>query len=97
MCKFRLTSSKFGQVQCLKLTTRPDNLVLSILGVKKAFGRPLDYGISMEKTALEEYVKYQHSNGHNNLYAIASGFIVSLQHPFLGTTPDASVYDPSMF
>ncbi len=93
--RFRLTSSKFGQVQHLKSTTRPDNLVLSILGVKKAFGKPLDYGISMEKTALEEYVKYQHSNGHSDLYAIASGFIVSLQYPFLGTSPDASVYDPS--
>ena len=93
--RFRLTSSKFGQVKQLKSTTRPDNLVLSILGAKKTFGKPLQYGLSIEKPALEEYVKYQHSNGHINLYATASGFIISFQHPFLGTSPDASVYDPS--
>lgn len=92
--RFRLTSSNFGRVKHLKSTTHPDNLVLSILGVKKAFGKPLDYGKLMEKPALEEYVKHQHSNGHPDLYATASGFIVSLQHPFLGTSPDANVYDP---
>ena len=37
--RFRLTASTFGQVKSLKLTTRPDNLVLTILGVKRAFGK----------------------------------------------------------
>lgn len=37
--RFRLTASTFGQVKSLKSTTRPDNLVLTILGVKRAFGK----------------------------------------------------------
>ena len=49
----------------------------------------------MEKTALEDYIKQQHQNGHHNLYAIPSSLIVSSTHPFLAATPDAAVYDPS--
>ena len=93
--RFRLTASTFGQVKSLKSTTRPDNLVLTILGVKRAFGKPLQYGIAMEKVALEEYVKYQHSNGHTDLYATSSGVFISFEHLLLGASPDASVYDPS--
>ena len=93
--RFRLTASFFGRVKQLKHSTAPNNLVLAILGVKKAYGVQLEYGKSMEKTALEEYVKYQHNNGHQNLYATSSGVIISATHPFLGASPDANVYDPS--
>ncbi len=65
------------------------------MGVKKAYGVQLEYGKSMEKTALEEYVNYQHTNGHQDLYATSSGVIISTTHPFLGASPDANVYDPS--
>ena len=93
--KFRLTSSYFGRVRRLKSSTAPDSLVLSILGVKKIWGPQLDYGRTMEKTALDEYVKYQHDNGHCDLYATSSGVHISHTHPFLGASPDANVYDPS--
>ena len=83
--RLRITSSLFGCVKQLKPTTPPDNLVLTILGVKRAYGAALQYGKLMEKFALEEYVKYQHLNG----------VILSHTHPFLGASPDANVYDPS--
>ena len=49
----------------------------------------------MEATALDAYVKQQRSNGHTDLYATSSGVIIFCTHPFLGASPDASVYDPS--
>ena len=92
--RFRLTSSMFGRVKQLKASTPPDNLVLSILGVKQISGKQFEYGKNMEKIALAEYVKYQHNSGHEGLYAASSGFIVSSQHSFLGASPDSCVYDP---
>ena len=49
----------------------------------------------MEREALNECVQYQQNNGHPDLYATASGVIVSLTHPFLAASPDANVYDPT--
>ena len=85
------SSSYFGRVRRFKSSTAPDSLVLSILGVKKIFGPQLDYGRTMEKSALDEYVKYQHDNGHCDLYATSSGVHISHTHPFLGS----DVHDPS--
>ena len=93
--RHRLTASKFGHVKRLKPSTPPDNLVLSILGVKQAFGAPIEYGKAMEKTALDEYVLYQQSHGHPDLYATSSGVLVSLMHSFLAASPDANIYDPT--
>ena len=93
--RFRLTASLFGCVKQLKPSTRPDNLVLTILGVKKVSGAALHYGRSMEATALDAYIKHQQCNGHTDLYATASGVIVSHSHPLLGASPDASIYDSS--
>ena len=89
--RFRLTASLFGRVKQLKPSTPPDNLVLTILGVKKASGAALDYGRSMEATALDVYIKHQQANGHPDIYA---GVFISFIHPFLGASPDACVYDP---
>lgn len=94
--RLRLTASLFGRVRQLKPTTSPDNLVLTILGVKKLHGKALQYGMEMEKVALEEYVKHQKRNGHDYLLASPSGLIVSQTHPYLGATPDACVHDPSV-
>ena len=41
--RLRLTASLFGRVRQLKLTTAPDNLVLTILGVKKPHGKAIQY------------------------------------------------------
>ena len=48
-CRLRLTASLFGRVRQLKPTTSPDNLVLTILGVKKLHGKALQYGLEMER------------------------------------------------
>ena len=36
---------------------------------------------------------YHHSHGHAGLSVSASGFHVSLSHPYLGASPDGTVYD----
>ena len=89
--RFRLTASLFGRVKQLKPSTPSDNLVLTILGVKKASGAALDYGRLMEATALDAYIKHQQVNGHPDIYATVSGVIISCTHPFLGASPDACV------
>ena len=40
-------------------------------------------------------VKYQHQNGHAGLYVCNAGFHISESYPFLGVSPDGSVYDPT--
>lgn len=52
-----------------------------------------DWGNKNEPVALEMYV--QRSTGHDGLYACSSGFMISEEHPFLGASPDAVVYDPT--
>jgi len=52
-------------------------------------------GKDQEDTVLEAYVKHQNSSGHPGLYACKSGFVISEMHPFLGTSPDGCVHDPS--
>ena len=93
--RLRLTASLFGRVRQLRLTTPPDNLVLTVLGVKTATGVALSYGWSMEKTALDAYIKHQQEHGHPNLVTAATGLIISHSHPFLAASPDATVYDSS--
>ena len=93
--RLRLTASLFGRVTQLKPSTLPDNLVLTVLGVKTATGAALSYGRSMEATALDAYVKYQQAHGHPHLLTATTGVIISHKYPFLAASPDATVYDPS--
>ena len=44
---------------------------------------------------LDEYVKHQLNNGHQDLYATSSGVIISRMNPFLAASPDTNIYDPS--
>ena len=93
--RLRLTSSKFGLVRRLKPTTPPDNLVLQILGVKRSYGRALDYGRVTEEDARKQYIDYQGQNGHPGLFVAPSGFFIHPVYTHLGASPDGSVYDPS--
>lgn len=93
--RLRITSSNFGLVKRLKITTPPDNLVLQILGVKKPQGRALDYGRNIEEEARKQYIAYQNQNGHPGLFVAPSGFFIHPSYTYLGATPDGSVYDPS--
>ncbi len=48
----------------------------------------------MEPKAIKAYVAYQHSHDQPDLFVAESGFYVSFLHPFLGATPNGSIYDP---
>ena len=53
----------------------------------------------MQKNGFEHAslgVKSRTENGHNDLYVGPSGFVISDEYPFLGASPDAVVYEPSL-
>ena len=41
-------------------------------------------------------MRKQRASGHADLYACKSGFVISEDLPFVGASPDAAVYDPSV-
>ena len=92
--RYRLTASYFGSVYCRRTNTPPQSLVLQILGTKQVTAPALEWGNTHEEAALQQYRDHQHSAGHSRLFYCRSGFIVSDDHPFLGASPDAVVYDP---
>ena len=49
--------------------------------------------MNQEPRAIKSYVSYQHAKGLNSLTVGPSGFLVSETHPFLGASPDGTVYD----
>lgn len=53
----------------------------------------IEWGVKREAEAIQ--LQQQHRNGHDGLTVCSVGFHVSHSHPFLGATPDSSVYDPS--
>ena len=96
MRRLRLTASMFGQIKQLKTETAPDNLVLRILGVKRvSVTTAMQWGIDHEDLAIQLYTDYQHRQGHSGLYVCTTGLFVSSAYPFLGTSPDGAVYDPT--
>ena len=40
-------------------------------------------------------MRHKQRHGHTNLSVAACGFYISESHPFLGASPDSTVYDPS--
>ena len=93
--RFRITSSHFGDIKRRLASTPPDSLVLRILGVKRFSTAATQWGKDHEEAALDAYVMHQNDCGHSGLYACKSGFVVPETHPFLGTSPDGCVHDPS--
>ena len=55
----------------------------------------MQWGVQPDATALQAYVDYEHQNRHPELTGCSVGFHTSCSHPFLGASPDCSVYDPS--
>ena len=92
--RYRVTASYFGAIYCRRSDTPPQALVLQILGTKQVTAPALEWGKAHEEVALQQYERHQHSAGHTRLFCCRSGFIVSDEHPFLGASPDAVVYDP---
>ena len=97
MRRFRLKASHFGEICRRKDTTRPDALVLRLLGAngQQKDTTPMAWGRSNKSLALEQYKQTKLASGHENMVVTQSGLWVSPDHPFLGASPDAAVYDPS--
>ena len=93
--KYRITASKFGEILHHRANTTPDRLVLSILQPRSFSSAATDWGVLRESFAIQEYLSYQHDNGHEELIVGPCGFAVCESHSFLGVTPDGTVYDPS--
>ena len=92
--RYRITSSNFGSVLTHRKETPPDSLVLRIIQPKTFSTTATKYGLDNEPLAIEQYISHQKTHGHPDLIVSASGFIISTDHPFLGTCPDGAVYDP---
>ncbi len=93
--RYRITASYFGHIHRRLPTTPPQSLVLQILGTSSFSSPVTEWGRKNEPIALEQYTQHHRASGHNGLYACSSGFVISEEHPFLGASPDAAVYDPS--
>ena len=93
--KFRLTSSYFGTIMRRRSGTPVDKLVLRILRQEQFTSHATEWGINNESSALQAYQAKQRENGHPELAVCKSGFIINPLYPFLGTSPDGAVCDPS--
>ena len=85
--RFRIPASYFGEMKRKLSSTRPDSLVMRILGIKKFMAKSADWGIEKEAIALEQYIEHQKSSGRPGIYTCKSGFVISQTHPFLGASP----------
>ena len=99
MQRFRITASHFGEIHRRKDSTKADSLVLRLGAdgsLRKDRARaPMAWGRSNESLALEQYKQTKLASGHEHIVVTQSGLWISLEHPFLGASPDAAVYDPS--
>ena len=93
--RYRLTASYFGYVKQRKQSTSPHSLVTRILNTSSFYSASTEWGKTHEHTAIKQYEEVQKENGHRDLYACPSGFVVCEEYPFLGASPDCVVYDPS--
>ena len=93
--RYRLTASMFGRIFQLLPTTSPDSLVKQLLHPKEFSTKATEWGKENESVALQKYADHQLQTGHTDLVACRAGFVVCEQHPFIGVSPDAYVFDPS--
>lgn len=93
--RYRITASFFGEIRRRLPTTPPHSLVSRIIESKQFVSPATEWGKSHEDLAIELYIQQKHADGNTNLYCCKSGFVVSEDYPFLGASPDGSVYDPS--
>ena len=88
----RITASRFRQV----LHTNPHEPSLSLLKsifyseIHKFSTNATIWGCEHEKDALQAY-KVQMLTSHEELIVTFTGFFISIEHPFLGASPDAIV------
>ena len=93
--RYRITASRFGEILHRRGDTPPDRLVLSILMPRKFSSPANTWGIENESRAIQAYIDHKQSCGINELTVGPCGFYICDAHPFLGATPDGTVYDPT--
>ena len=93
--RYRITASHFGEILHRRRDTPPDRLVLSILMPRKFSSPATTWGIENESRAIQAYIEHKQSCGISELTVGPCGFFICDNYPFLGATPDGTVYDPS--
>ena len=93
----RITASNFGKISRRRPTTKVSGQVKILLyDSGKVIRSPaLQWGRDNEPVARRAYSQYQNTNGHSGLSTQASGFVICLDTPCLGCSPDDVVTDPS--
>ena len=93
--RYRLTASHFGDIYRRRRETKPDGLVLRVLQPKQISSPAIEWGVQQEAAAIEAYKKQQLHCGHQRITVCPVGFLMCQDHPFLGASPDGTIYDPT--
>ena len=86
----RITASVAKDIICRRSSTDPSRLLSRLTSTKILHTEPIEYGRMHEKDALAMYSKVMLCVGQSHEIS-PSGFIISVEDPWLGATPDAIV------
>ena len=92
--RYQFTALCFGDVYHRKPSTPPDSLVLRIINKKSFTSAATEWGIANELAAVNAYVQFMKSHGHD-VVVCSSVFFIWPSHLFLGASPDGAAYDPT--
>ncbi len=79
----------------MRRNTKRSNKVKELLYSTFKGSKATMYGTLREDKAREEYVAHQQRNGHLALTVVLSGLVNSVDSPWLATSPDGIVHDPT--
>ena len=88
--KFRFTASKFDLIS--KRQRNRDKFAMDLINPKAFTSRYVEHGIKYELIALQEYEKIMFAR-KTPVKVLKSGFVVCLDMPFVGCSPDGRVVD----
>ena len=92
--RLRLTVSRVGSIIKMRSTTKRSKKVEELLYRKFRGNEATCYGSTKEETTIQQYITYQHANGHSGLKVTKCGLFVSVDNPWLAASPDGLVNDP---
>ena len=88
--KFRFTASKFDLIS--KRQRNHEKFAADLINPKPFTSRYVEHGIKNEPIAIEQYEKIMFTR-KTPVKVLKSGFVVCLDMPFLGASPDGRVID----
>ena len=88
--KFRFSASKFDLIS--KRQRNHDKFAMDLINPKAFTSRYVEHGIKYEPIALQEYEKIMFAR-KTLVKDLKSGFVVCLDMPFVGCSPDGRVVD----